>query len=41
MDFDQAMMKMSDTNVLTGTVLWLWSAPKLQFEHNELLNLYV
>ena len=41
MDFDQAMMKMSDTNVLTGIVLWLWSAPKLQFEHNELLNLYV
>ena len=41
MDFDQAMMKMSDTNVLTGTVLWLWSASKLQFEHNELLNLYV
>ena len=38
MDSDQAMMKMSDPNVLTGTALWLWSAPKLQFEHNELLN---
>ncbi|KAF3947606.1 hypothetical protein CMV_026284 [Castanea mollissima] len=36
----QAMMKISDPNVLTGTALWLWSAPKLQFEHNELLNLF-
>ncbi|KAL4598271.1 hypothetical protein ACB092_11G049300 [Castanea dentata] len=40
MDSNQAMTKVSDPNVLTGTALWLWSAPMLQFEDNELLNLF-